>query len=91
MARSFTEHEKENIKKSLKEACKHSWTQYGYKKTSVDELCKQAGISKGAFYIFLNQKKLSFVKFYVLYKNKYVMLLQRLSDNRKINMGLQKH
>ena len=52
MARSFTEHEKENIKKSLKEACKHSWTQYGYKKTSVDELCKQAGISKGGILYF---------------------------------------
>lgn len=49
MARSFTEREKENIKKSLQEACKQSWTQYGYKKTSVDDLCKQAGISKGAF------------------------------------------
>ena len=60
MARSFTEHEKENIKKSLKEACKHSWTQYGYKKTSVDELCKQAGISKGAFYIFFESKEALF-------------------------------
>ena len=52
MARSFTEREKENIKRSLQEACKQSWTQYGYKKTSVDDLCRQAGISKGAFYLF---------------------------------------
>ena len=52
MARSFSEREKDNIKKSLQEACKQSWTQYGYKKTSVDDLCKQVGISKGAFYIF---------------------------------------
>ena len=51
MARSFTEREKENIKRSLQEACKQSWTQYGYKKTSVDDLCKQVGISKGAFYL----------------------------------------
>ena len=52
MARSFTEREKENIKKGLQDACKRSWTQYGYKKTSVDELCREAGISKGAFYLF---------------------------------------
>lgn len=58
MARSFTEREKENIRKSLQEACKQSWTQYGYKKTSVDDLCKQVGISKGAFYFLLNRKKL---------------------------------
>lgn len=60
MSRSFTEREKENIKKSLQEACKQSWTQYGYKKTSVDELCKQAGISKGAFYLFFESKEALF-------------------------------
>lgn len=60
MARSFTEREKENIKRSLQEACKQSWTQYGYKKTSVDDLCKQVGISKGAFYIFFESKEALF-------------------------------
>ena len=52
MARSFSEHEKETIRKKLMDACKQSWTQYGYKKTSVDELCRLVGISKGAFYIY---------------------------------------
>lgn len=60
MARSFTEREKENIKRSLQEVCKQSWTQYGYKKTSVDELCRQVGISKGAFYIFFESKEALF-------------------------------
>ena len=60
MSRSFTEREKENIKRSLREACKQSWTQYGYKKTNVDELCKQVGISKGAFYLFFESKEALF-------------------------------
>ncbi len=60
MARSFTEREKENIKRSLQEACKQSWTQYGYKKTSVDDLCRQVGISKGAFYLFFESKEALF-------------------------------
>lgn len=60
MARSFSEREKENIKRSLQEACKQSWTQYGYKKTSVDEICKQVGISKGAFYLFFESKEALF-------------------------------
>lgn len=60
MARSFTEREKENIRRSLQEACKQSWTQYGYKKTSVDDLCKQVGISKGAFYLFFESKEALF-------------------------------
>lgn len=65
MARSFTEREKENIKRSLQEACKQSWTQYGYKKTSVDDLCRQVGISKGAFYLFFESKEALFCE--VLY------------------------
>ena len=60
MARSFTEREKENIKKSLQKICKQNWTQYGYKKTSVEDLCKQAGISKGAFYLFFESKEALF-------------------------------
>ena len=60
MAKSFTKREKENIKRSLQEACKQSWTQYGYKKTSVDDLCRQVGISKGAFYIFFESKEALF-------------------------------
>ena len=40
MPRSFSEREKEHINKRLKDSCKESWVQYGYKKTSVDELCR---------------------------------------------------
>lgn len=57
MARSFTDREKEMIKNNLQEACKRSWTKYGYKKTSIEELCRQAGISKGAFYLFFTSKE----------------------------------
>lgn len=60
MARGFAEREKENIKRSLKEACEKNWTQHGYKKTSVDELCRRAGISKGAFYLFFESKEALF-------------------------------
>lgn len=60
MARSFTEREKENIKRNLQEVCKQSWTQYGYKKTNIDDLCKQVGISKGAFYLFFESKEALF-------------------------------
>ena len=60
MGRSFTKQEKENIRQSLQDACKQSWIRYGYKKTSVDELCRQVGISKGAFYLFFESKEALF-------------------------------
>lgn len=75
MARKFSEREKENIRKSLIDICKQNWTQYGYKKTSVDEICKQAGISKGAF--SLSQKKHFFVRCYALHSMKFVKWLRR--------------
>lgn len=57
MARSFSEQERERIRSRLIEACKQSWTKYGYKKTSIDELCQQVAISKGAFYLFFESKE----------------------------------
>lgn len=60
MGRSFTKREKEKIRQSLQDACKQSWTRYGYKKTSIDELCRQTGISKGAFYLFYESKEALF-------------------------------
>lgn len=60
MAKGFTEQEKITIKKNLQHACRQSWTMHGYKKTGVDELCRQAGISKGAFYLFYASKEALF-------------------------------
>ena len=65
MARSFSEREKEHIRNHLMELCRQSWARYGYKKTSVDELCKKAGISKGAFIFFMNRRKLCSVRSFV--------------------------
>ncbi len=60
MPRGFSDREKEKIKISLLQACKESWTKHGYKKTSVDDLCKMVGISKGAFYLFFQSKEALF-------------------------------
>ncbi len=60
MARSFTEAEKDNIRKKLIDECEKSWAAFGYKKTNIDVLCSKAGISKGAFYLFYDSKELLF-------------------------------
>lgn len=54
---AFSEIEKANIRKNLIVNCEESWGKIGYKKTSVDDLCMKAGISKGAFYIFYKSKE----------------------------------
>lgn len=57
MARSFTEAEKDNIRRKLIIECEKSWAAFGYKKTSIDDLCAKTGISKGAFYLFFDSKE----------------------------------
>ena len=88
MARSFTEREKENIKRSLQEACKQSWTQYGYKKTSVDELCKQAGISKGAFYLFFESKEALFCEVLCSVQEQICNAALKVIESRKDKYGV---
>ena len=60
MPRSFSETEKEDIRQSLIAECKKSWSVYGYKKTSVNELCAKVGISTGTFYSFYDSKEALF-------------------------------
>lgn len=60
MPKGFGVQEKENIKELLLQNCKDSWKKYGYKGTSIDTLCKNSGISKGAFYIFYQTKEALF-------------------------------
>jgi len=58
LPKSFTEHEREYIKKRLKEEAKECLNLYGVRKTTVDELVKRVNIPKGTFYLFYDSKEL---------------------------------
>lgn len=62
MPKSFSEQEKNSIREKLLAGCKEKWERHGYKKTSIDDLCLTAGISKGAFYIFFTSKEQIFLE-----------------------------
>jgi len=57
MPRSFTEREKEIVRARLLQRARSCFAAYGIRKTSLDDLVKAAGISKGAFYLFFNSKE----------------------------------
>lgn len=88
MPRSFTEREKEKIKRSLQETCKQSWTQYGYKKTSIDELCKQVGISKGAFYLFFESKEALFCEVLCSVQEQICNMASEIMEQHKDKYGV---
>ncbi|WP_164491813.1 TetR/AcrR family transcriptional regulator [Staphylospora marina] len=56
--RAFTREEKERIHRKLLEAGRELFGRYGFRKTSVAELTREAGISQGAFYLFFPSKEL---------------------------------
>jgi len=60
MAAGFTVAEREAIRKQLKASAWDCARTPGMRKTTVEELCQSAGISKGAFYAFYDSKELLF-------------------------------
>lgn len=57
MGAAFTPEEQALIRKDLKKVGKKYLLTYGMKKTSIDQLVAEVGISKGAFYKFYDTKE----------------------------------
>lgn len=60
MARAFTETETEEIKMALRREAEECLARYGVRRTTISELAKGAGISKGSFYRFFPSKEVLF-------------------------------
>lgn len=60
MPKSYSNSEREYIISKLKTEAESCLTQFGVKKTSVDELVKRVSIPKGTFYLFYRSKELLF-------------------------------
>ena len=66
MGRAFTGQEKGTIYDSLLTIGKEMFATYGIKKTTVDDVVVEAGISKGTFYKFFKSKEDFFQKIFEL-------------------------
>ena len=60
MPRAFSEREREVIGERLRAAARDAFRAQGVRRTSVEELARAAGISKGAFYLFYPSKEALF-------------------------------
>lgn len=58
LPKSYSEQEKEYIKKRLKEEAGKCLAQFGIRRTTVDEIVKRVKIPKGTFYLFYQSKEL---------------------------------
>lgn len=59
--RGFTEEEKQRARERLIDAAQRFLGSTGVRKTTVEDLAKAAGISKGAFYLFFESKEILFM------------------------------
>ncbi len=83
MPKTFSEGERVYIKKRLMEEAQVCLTQFGMRKTSVDELVKRVNIPKGTFYLFYPSKELLFFEvFNTLQDQIQTDLLYRLDELR---------
>lgn len=87
MAKGFTEQEKQNIRTKLLAECKKSWAKYGYKKTSIDEICTQVGISKGAFYLFFVSKEALFTETLCILQDHMYRLTEEIMEKQPNKQG----
>ncbi|MEG0295301.1 MAG: TetR/AcrR family transcriptional regulator [Clostridium sp.] len=60
MGKAFTDEEKMIIHNKLIKVGLDDISKYGFKKTSIDDIAKKVGISKGAFYKFFPSKEVFF-------------------------------
>ncbi len=67
MPKTFTDYEREYIKKRLMEEAQNCLKLYGIRKTTVDELVKRANIPKGTFYLFFESKEILFYEVLCLF------------------------
>lgn len=87
MATAFSESEKELIRGKLKNVAKECLSKFGVKKTTVDQLVKMAGISKGAFYIFYSSKEILFFTILEEYQNSiFNKVLSKFDNTYKIGI-----
>lgn len=70
MPKSFSDTEREYIKKRLVEVAEECLLQYGLKKTTVDEIVQRTKIPKGTFYLFYASKELLFFDVFIAFHDR---------------------
>lgn len=81
MPKTFTQEERNYIKKRLLEEGRVCLAQYGIRKTTVDELVKRVNIPKGTFYLFYPSKEMLFFDVLCIIHNEmHNTLLERIES-----------
>lgn len=90
MPKTYNENERRIIKEELQKAALTCMTQYGIKKTTVDELVKRAKIPKGTFYLFYASKEMLLyeviMKFHDQIQNEFIEKIKKNAENMSVDI-----
>lgn len=89
MPKTFSDAERVHIKKRLMEEAEACLSQYGIRKTSVDELVKRVNIPKGTFYLFYPSKEMLFFEVFNALHDKIQTDLLRRLDGLRNNVNVE--
>ena len=85
MPKTYTETERDNIRRDLRKAASLCLRKYGVRHTTVDELVHIVNIPKGTFYLFYPNKESLFLDALATFtkeeEGKYLELLEELDEN----------
>ena len=85
MPKTYTESERENIRRELRTAASLCLKKYGVRHTTVDELVGMVNIPKGTFYLFYDNKESLFLDALSVFvkeeEEKYLAMLEELDEN----------
>ena len=85
MPKIYTEEEKNNIRRELREEAGRCLRLYGVRRTTVDHLVESVGIAKGSFYLFYPHKEALFLDLITSFEDGledfFTSRLQELDEN----------
>ena len=83
MPKTYSDDERAYIKRRLKEEAAYYLSNYGIKRTTVDELVERVKIPKGTFYLFYDSKEL--LLFDVLMEQHEIIESQMIDEVRRVH------
>lgn len=81
MPKHFKETERQAIKEALISKGTALFSVHGLKKTSIDELTREVGISKGTFYLFFESKEKLYISIFERIESKVRRRIEEIVEN----------
>jgi AcrR family transcriptional regulator len=87
-----TSHDYEQAqRKRIIESAANVFAQYGYRQTTMDQICQALGLSKGAVYLYFKTKEELYISTMdFIYQKRYALLLNAIEETGPLKLKFEK-